>query len=72
MKLSARNQLVGIVTAIKEGGVMAEIVVQLDEGPELVSVITVTSAHNLNLAVGSKVTVVIKSTEVLLATDDAA
>lgn len=70
MKLSARNQLAGTVTAIKEGGVMAELVVKLDEGPELVSVITATSAHNLALAVGSKVTVVIKSTEVMLATDE--
>lgn len=70
MQLSARNQLPGTVTAIKEGGVMAEIVVKLDNGPELVSVITVTSAKNLDIAVGSRVTVVIKSTEVMLATED--
>lgn len=70
MKLSARNQLVGTVKSIKEGGVMAEIIVEVDGGIELVSVITVTSAHNLHLTQGSKVTVVIKSTEVMLATDE--
>lgn len=70
MALSARNQLPGTITAIKEGGVMAELLVKLDEGPELVSVITVTSVRNLNLSVGSRVTVVIKSTEVMLSTDE--
>lgn len=70
MALSARNQLSGTVTAIKEGAVMAELIVKLDDGPELVSVITVTSVKNLKLMVGSQVTVVIKSTEVMLATDE--
>lgn len=70
MKLSARNQLVGTVKSIKEGGVMAELVVEVDGGIELVSVITATSAHNLQLTEGSRVTVVIKSTEVMLATDE--
>src|SRR5690349_11942497 len=57
MQLSARNQLPGTVTAVKEGAVMAEVSVKLDAGPEIVSVITVDSARRLNLADGSKVTV---------------
>ncbi|HEX9439560.1 MAG TPA: TOBE domain-containing protein [Roseiflexaceae bacterium] len=69
MPLSARNQLAGIVKSIKEGAVMAEVVVKLDNGPELVSVITVTSVHNLKLAVGSRVAAVVKATEVMIATD---
>jgi molybdate transport system regulatory protein len=69
MQLSARNQLPGTVTTVKEGAVMAEVTVKLENGPEVVSVITVDSAHRLGLAAGSKVTVVIKATEVLLATD---
>ena len=69
MQLSARNQLPGTVTTVKEGAVMAEVTVKLDNGPEVVSVITVDSARRLGLAAGSKVTVVIKATEVLLATD---
>ena len=70
MQLSARNQLPGTVKAVKEGAVMAEVVVTLDGGLEVVSAITVDSARRLKLAAGSKVTVVIKATEVLLATDN--
>ena len=70
MQLSARNQLPGTVTSIKEGAVMAEVVVKLDGGPEVVSAVTLSSTQRLKLQVGSKVTVVVKATEVMLATDD--
>ncbi|HKW23414.1 MAG TPA: TOBE domain-containing protein [Ktedonobacterales bacterium] len=66
MELSARNQLSGTVTAVKLGVVMGEVVVQLAGGEELVSVITRDSAERLNLQIGDKVTVIIKSTEVML------
>jgi molybdopterin-binding protein len=45
---------------------MAEITVELANGEELVSVITRTSAEHLSLQVGDQVTVIIKSTEVML------
>lgn len=67
MKLSARNQLTGAVKSIKKGGVMAEVIVELPNGQKIVSVITVTSANNLDLKSGQPVTIVIKSTEVMLA-----
>jgi molybdate transport system regulatory protein len=70
MQLSARNQLPGTVTSVTEGAVMAEVVVKLDGGPEVVSAITVGSVQGLKLAAGSKVTIVIKATEVMLATGD--
>jgi molybdopterin-binding protein len=70
MALSARNQLAGKVKSIKEGVVTAEVVVELPGGQEVVSVITVTSVHNLKLAVGSPVKVIVKATEVMLATAD--
>ena len=54
MQLSARNQLPGTVKAVKEGAVMAEVVVTLDGGLEVVSAITVDSARRLKLAVGSR------------------
>ncbi len=69
MQLSARNQLPGTITAVKEGAVMAEVIIKLDGGPDVVSAITVASVKRLQLAVGSKVTVVIKATEVMLGTD---
>ncbi len=68
MELSVRNQLTGTVESIKEGGVMAEVVVKLDGGQEIVSVITVSSVQRLGLVVGKKVTALVKSTEVVLAT----
>jgi molybdopterin-binding protein len=46
MDVSARNQLSGTVTAVKLGGVMAEITVELANGEELVSVSTRTSAEH--------------------------
>jgi molybdopterin-binding protein len=69
MPLSARNQLVGTVKSIKLGTVMAEVVVKLDGGAEIVSAITATSALNLGLQEGSRVQAVIKATEVMLATE---
>jgi molybdopterin-binding protein len=66
MELSARNQLTGTVTDVKFGGVMAEITVEIAAGHELVLVITRTSAERLQLQSGDQVTVIIKSTEVML------
>ena len=64
--LSARNQLTGTIKSIVTDKIMAEVVVTLDGGQEIVSVITASSAQRLALEVGKQVTVVIKSTEVML------
>lgn len=68
MELSARNQLRGTVKSVKLGTIMAEVVVDLN-GQDVVSAITRGSAERLGLAEGTQVTVIIKATEVLLATD---
>ena len=68
MELSARNQLKGTVKSVTLGSIMAEVVVDLN-GQEVVSAITRGSAERLGLAAGREVTVVVKATEVLLATD---
>ncbi len=65
MELSARNQLKGVVKHVTLGSVMAEVTVDVG-GQELTSVITRTSAERLNLQPGDAVTVIIKSTEVML------
>ena len=69
MRLSARNQFNGTVTAIKLGGVMAEITVDIGGGHEMVSALTRESADQLGLHEGSSVTVIVKATEVLIATE---
>ncbi|HWY69104.1 MAG TPA: TOBE domain-containing protein [Terriglobales bacterium] len=68
MPLSARNQLPGVIEEIQLGGVMAHIAVRV--GEHIVeSVITRRSAEELKLKKGDRVTVVIKSTEVMLQKD---
>jgi len=69
MKISARNMLKGKVKRIVKGPVSTEVSVQLSGGDILVSVITSTSAENLDLKEGKEVYVVIKSTNVMIATD---
>jgi molybdate transport system regulatory protein len=68
MKISARNQLQGTVETIVLGVVTAKVTVRV--GDNLIeSVITRQSVEDLNIQVGSKVTAVIKSTEIMLMVD---
>ena len=69
MKLSTRNQLAGTVTSVTTGEAMAVLKIRLDGGPEITSSITKEAAEDLGLAEGSKVTALIKSTEVALAVE---
>jgi molybdopterin-binding protein len=69
MKISARNILKGKVMGIVNGPVSAEVTVRLSGGDEVVSVITRASAQNLDLEVGKEVFVVIKASNVMVATD---
>jgi len=68
MALSARNQLPGIVEDVRLGDVMAHVVVKVGEST-VESVITRTSAEELNLKKGDPVRVVVKSTEVMIQKD---
>ena len=67
MRISARNQLKGTVRSVTHGEIMSEVVVDLG-GQEVVAAITKTSAEGLGLAPGTAVTVLIKATEVMIAT----
>lgn len=69
MNLSARNQFSGTVKEVKLGNIMAEVIVDIGGGHEVVAAITRGSAERLGLAQGSMVMVVIKATEVLIATN---
>jgi molybdopterin-binding protein len=68
MPISARNQLEGKVVEVTLGDIMAHVVVKIGKN-QVESVITRRSAEQLGLKKGDKVTVVIKSTEVLLQKD---
>jgi molybdate transport system regulatory protein len=69
MKLSTRNQIPGTVTEVKTGEVMASVKVTLNGGDTITAAITGEAVADLGLAPGSKVTVLVKATEVMLATD---
>jgi len=65
MALSARNQLPGTIQDVQIGDIMAHVVVKV--GDNIVeSVITRNSAEELGLKKGDAVTVVVKSTEVMI------
>ena len=66
--LSARNRLVGRVTALTVDGLMAEVRLAIGD-QELVSLITRASAERLGLRVGGTAMAVVKSTDVLIATE---
>lgn len=66
MRFSARNQLQARVKSVTLGAVMAEVVLALPDGQELVSAITRASAEQLQLKAGDDVTALIKSTEVII------
>ena len=65
MELSARNQLPGVITSIKLGTVMAEVVLKVGDN-EVVSAITRGSVERMGLKVGDRATAIIKATEVLI------
>ena len=69
MRLSTRNQLAGIVTSVQLGEAMAVVKVTLDTGQSITASITREAAEDLDLAEGTAVTVLVKSTEVMLAVD---
>ncbi len=68
MKLSARNQLAGTVQQVNKGAAIANVVVDVG-GQRIVSSITVEAADELGLTEGSAVTVIVKASDVILATD---
>lgn len=70
MKLSARNQIPATIIEVKLGGIMAEVVMRLEGGTELVAAITRRSAERMNLAPGDHVYAVVKATEIMVGLED--
>lgn len=68
MSISARNQLVGKISEVRLGDIMAHVIVRIGKNV-IESVITRKSAEDLALKKGDTVTVVIKSTEVMIQKD---
>lgn len=69
LRTSARNRLCGVVEAVEDGPVSAEVRLRLDGGNSLVAVITESSRETLGFEVGQRVCALIKASHVLLAVD---
>ena len=67
MRLSARNQLKGTVTAITKGATTAHVKVDIGNGKIVTSSITNEAVDELAIKVGSGVFVVIKASDVMIA-----
>ena len=69
MKISARNMSKGTVKSVVHGAVNSAVVIELQGGTEVVSIITKDSAEGLALATGKEVYAVIKASDVMIAAD---
>jgi molybdopterin-binding protein len=69
MKLSARNALVGTITALVRGPVSTEVTIRIAANVELVSVITTSSAKRLKLKKGQRAHAFIKADHVIVGVD---
>ncbi len=69
MQISARNSLKGKIKSIEPGAVNSQVIIELSNGVEVVSIITKDSAERLNLAAGKTVYAVVKASDVMIATD---
>jgi len=64
-RVSGRNQLVGRVDQVRISGLMAEVKISIGE-QQITSIITATSAREMNLKAGQTAIALIKSTEVMI------
>ena len=69
MRISARNVLRGKVQKVVEGAVNVEVLLKLDGGEEITSIITKASAERLGLAVGKTAYAVVKASDVMVGVD---
>ncbi|MNT30635.1 Molybdenum-pterin-binding protein MopA [compost metagenome] len=66
MRLSARNQLPGVVSRVMPGAVNAEVVIELDGGGTIAAIVTNGSVEALGLQVGVPAVAVFKASSVIL------
>lgn len=69
IKTSATNQLFGTITAIQNGAVNAEVLVELKGGEQLVATLTLTELKHLGLGIGGDVVLLINDPEIIVLTD---
>jgi molybdate transport system regulatory protein len=66
-RISARNQLQGMVRTVVPGAVNAEVLLDIDGGGEIVAIVTQASVQALGLVAGTRATALVKASDVILA-----
>lgn len=69
MKISARNQLKGMIVEIEEGAVNGIVTIEIPCGCKIKASITNAAIHDLGLEVGKGAIAIIKASSVMFATD---
>lgn len=69
MKLSARNQLKGKIVNIEEGAVNSKVTLELEDGQQITSIITIEAVKDLGLKVGEYATAIVKASNVMIASN---
>lgn len=69
MRISARNQIKGVVLDVKKGATTSHIRVEIGSGQVITSAITNEAVDELNIKVKDHVTVVVKASDVMIAVD---
>ena len=64
-RVSGRNQLVGRIDSVRTSGLMAEVKISIG-GQQITSIITATSAREMQLKKGQTAAALIKATEVMI------
>lgn len=66
LNISARNKFQGVIESINEGEVNSEIIINIGGSDKIASVITSSSIKNLDLKEGSKVSAIIKASDIMV------
>lgn len=66
MKISARNQLKGTVTAVEKGPVSSKVKIDVGGGTIITSTVTSETVDELGLAIGDSVVAIVKASDVLI------
>lgn len=64
-RVSGRNQLIGRIERVRVSGLMAEVVISIGH-QQITSIITASSAREMNLKAGQTAAALIKATEVMI------
>jgi len=68
MKLSARNQISGVIIDVRKGQTTAHVRIDIGGGVTITSSITNEAVDELGLKIGGKAIAVIKASDVMVAT----